>query len=324
MALHALLTSWGVTPDVLIGHSIGEVAAAHAAGVLSIADAAALIGARGRLMQALPGGGVMLAVQASEAEVRAAFPDVDVAAVNGPSAVVVAGTEADVSPVERAGWKTTRLRTSHAFHSRLMEPMLAELRRLLRFLTFREPRIPIISTVTGRAVSPGEWTDVDYWLTQVRGSVRFADALAAARDVTAFVELGPDAVLTAMAGQAWPDALCVPLMRRDQDEHATVRAALAALHTRGVPVDWPALFPAAHVVELPTYAFQRQHFWLESAPAHRPGSEGGSFWAAVDRADPGALADELGVEAAAVERILPALSAWRDRGRDRETIDGCV
>ncbi|WP_275937222.1 type I polyketide synthase, partial [Streptosporangium subroseum] len=328
VALLALVRHWGLTPDVLVGHSIGEIAVAYAAGVLSLADAAALVGARGRLMQALPAGGAMLAVQAGESDVHAAFPDVDIAAVNGPDAVVVSGSEAEIGRVAAVaaerGWKTTRLRTSHAFHSRLMEPMLAEFRRVLRFLTFREPKLPIVSTVTGRLVESGQWSDPEYWVEQVRSPVRFADALAALDGVTNYVELGPDAVLTALARQAAPEAVCVPLLRRDRDEAATAIAALAALHVHGATVDWPALFPHARVVDLPTYEFQRQHFWLENGPARPGASDPGDagFWAAVDRADLPALAAELGVDTAAVAGVLPALVSWRTRSRERSLIDG--
>ncbi|MFE7560010.1 SDR family NAD(P)-dependent oxidoreductase, partial [Kitasatospora sp. NPDC057500] len=328
VALHALLRHWGVRADVLLGHSIGEIAAAHAAGVLSLADAAALVGTRGRLMQELPSGGAMLAVGASEAEVLAAFPSVDVAAVNGPASVVLSGLAAELDAAEAVaaerGWKTSRLRTGHAFHSRLMDPALDEFRRLLRFLTFHEPKLPVVSSVTGRPVGPGEWTDPEYWVRQVREPVRFADALAALDGVTRYVELGPDGVLTALARQAAPEAVCVPLLRRDRDEPATAAAALAALHVHGEAVDWPALFPHARVVDLPTYAFQRQRYWLESAPA-RPGAVDpgdAAFWAAVDRADLPALAEELGVDTGAVAEVLPALASWRARGRERSLIDG--
>ncbi|WP_444978676.1 SDR family NAD(P)-dependent oxidoreductase, partial [Actinoplanes derwentensis] len=309
VGLLALLKHWGVTPDVLVGHSIGEIAAAYAAGVLGLADAAALVGLRGRLMQELPAGGTMVAVQASEAEVRAAYPDVDIAAVNGPRAVVVSGAGIPEMP----GWKTTRLRTSHAFHSRLMEPMLAEFRRLLRFLNFREPRIPIISTVTGRPVGVGEWTDPDYWVRQITATVRFADAIEALSGVARLVELGPDAVLSALVPGT------VPMMRRGHGEHTTATTALATLHTLGAPVNWRAFYPHARLTDLPTYAFQRRRFWLESLPATAGDAD---FWAAVDRADPDALATELGVDPAAVAGVLPALASWRERGRERSLIDG--
>ncbi|WP_443034473.1 type I polyketide synthase, partial [Streptomyces sp. BE303] len=264
VALHALLTHWGVRPDVLVGHSIGEIAAAHVAGVLSLPDAATLVAARGRLMQALPAGGAMLAVGASEADVLAAFPDVDVAVVNGPGAVVVAGLEAEIDAVAEAagerGWKTSRLRTSHAFQSRLREPMLEDFRVIVKSLAFAEPSLPAVSTVTGRPVRPGEWSDPEYWVDQVRKPVRFADALEALDGVTRFVELGPDGVLSALVQQ--PDAVATPLLRRDRDEVTTALTALATLHVNGVPVDWSPFFTGVRPLELPAYAFQRQRYWL--------------------------------------------------------------
>ncbi|WP_217146040.1 acyltransferase domain-containing protein, partial [Streptomyces sp. AC627_RSS907] len=125
------------------------------------------------------------------------FPDVDIAVVNGPGSVVVAGCEADIDRVAGRGWKTSRLRTSHAFHSRLVEPMLAEFRAVVRGLSFSEPSVPAVSTVSGRVVEPGQWSDAEYWVEQVRRPVRFADAVSALDGVTRFVELGPDAVLSA-------------------------------------------------------------------------------------------------------------------------------
>ncbi|WP_157441197.1 type I polyketide synthase [Actinoplanes awajinensis] len=295
VALAALLRSWGVTPDVVVGHSIGEIAAVHVSGVLSLEDAVTLVTARGRLMQALPAGGVMLAVQASEDEVRAAFPDVDIAAVNGPRAVVVSGLASDISPIEQQGWKSTRLRTSHAFHSRLMDPMLDDFRAVVTTLTF-----------TGT----GEWADPEYWVQHVRQPVRFADAIAALDGVTSFIELGPDGVLSAMVDGA------VPMLRRDRDEVTTALTALAALHVQGVEVDWTPLFAGVRPADLPTYAFQRQRFWPGTSTKAR-GDDG--FWAAVDD---GSLADRLGLPATALADVLPALTSWRARSRERDAIDG--
>ncbi|MED7947322.1 type I polyketide synthase, partial [Streptomyces sp. BE303] len=278
VALHALLTHWGVRADVLVGHSIGEIAAAHVAGVLSLADAATLVAARGRLMQALPAGGAMLAVGASEADVRAALGTLDVAAVNGPAAVVVSGAadaveEAAVLAAGR-GWKTNRLRTSHAFHSRLMEPMLAEFRTVVKSLAFAEPSTPAVSSVTGRRVGPGEWTDPEYWVEQVRRPVRFADAVGALDGIGTLVELGPDGVLTALARQLRPDAVCVPTLRKDRDEPTTALTALGTLFVHGFPVDWSAVLPGARRVDLPTYAFHRRRFWLDGPAEEQPGTEG--------------------------------------------------
>ncbi|WP_239118132.1 type I polyketide synthase, partial [Sphaerisporangium melleum] len=291
VALFRLVESLGVRPDVLAGHSVGEIAAAHVAGVLSLADACALVAARARLMQALPSGGAMVAVAAPEQDVLPLLAgredEVGVAAVNGPSAVVVSGAEKAVEEIAgvlaEKSVRTRRLRVSHAFHSPLMEPMLAEFRDVVSSLVFAEPLIPVVSNVTGRVAEPGLLSDPGYWVRHVREAVRFADGVSAARAIgaTVFVEVGPDATLTALAQQTLTgEEICVPAggrgnAKRGQREEAVAFdgarafvAALAHLHTCGVTVDWETYFanvPARHV-ELPTYAFQHQPYWV-MAPA---------------------------------------------------------
>ncbi|WP_053718115.1 type I polyketide synthase [Saccharothrix sp. NRRL B-16348] len=258
VALFRLVESWGVRPDFVVGHSIGELAAAHVAGVLSLADAAKLVTARAALMQALPAGGAMVAVRAAEDELD--LPEgVAVAAVNGPRSVVLSGPEEAVLRAAEP-WGGKRLAVSHAFHSPLMEPMLADLRAVARTLTYRPPSITAVSTVSRDA----DWTDPEYWVEQVRATVRFHDALVALREegVTTLVELGPDAVLSGLAASATDDVRPVPLLRAGQSEPRTVASALAALHVQGVGVDWDRVFPGARKVSLPTYAFQRKRFWL--------------------------------------------------------------
>ncbi|MFE5159719.1 type I polyketide synthase [Streptomyces sp. NPDC056697] len=283
VALFRLLEHWGVTPDVLIGHSIGEVAAAHVAGVFSLADACTLIAARGRLMQALPEGGAMVAVQATEDEIATSLTgraaEVSIAAVNGPTSVVIAGDE-DVA-LEIAGqWaeqgrKTRRLRVSHAFHSPRMDAMLDDFRKVVEGLSFAPPAIALVSNVTGEAAGAEEVCSPEYWVRHVREAVRFADGVRAleARGVTRFVEVGPDGVLTAMARDCVADRpegtaapVMVPALRKDRPETRALTTALAELHVSGVRVDWERAFAGsgARKAELPTYAFQRERYWLEA------------------------------------------------------------
>ncbi|PWV75058.1 acyl transferase domain-containing protein [Nocardia neocaledoniensis] len=282
VALYRLLASFGVTPDYLIGHSIGELAAAYLAGVWTLPDACRLVAARGRLMGGLPAGGAMLAVAAGEQEVAEALSGqgerVSLAAVNAPRAVVVSGDEDAVAALEQEfgarGRETSRLRVSHAFHSHRMDPMLAEFGAVAREIEYRRPRVPLVSNLTGR-IAGDEVLDPAYWVRQVRSAVRFApgvEALAGA-GVRRFVEVGPDAVLAAMTRQTLPadveaQASVFAGARRGHGEVEQFVTALAGACVSGLDVDWSDFFAGRPVarVSLPTYAFQRRRYWLATTP----------------------------------------------------------
>ncbi|MFI0816672.1 type I polyketide synthase [Streptomyces sp. NPDC021098] len=293
VALYRLVASWGLKPDHLMGHSVGEIAAAHVAGALSLPDACALVAARGRLMQTITADGAMAAWQAtvSEAtELLAGREDrIGIAAVNGPSSVVVSGDRdsvRDITAVWRErGRKARLLKVSHAFHSPHMDPMLDELRSVAADLTVTAPAIPVVSTVTGRVATAEQLASPDHWARHARDTVRFASGIHTldATGVTTYLELGPDAQLTAMAreclaerpaadeGLDRPRPLAVAALRRDRPEVRTFATAMAEAHVRGAALDWERAFggPRSRVVSLPTYAFQRQRYWpgAESSPA---------------------------------------------------------
>ena len=298
IALAALWQSWGVVPDMVLGHSVGEIAAAHVAGVLSLADAAKVVAARGRLMAALPAGGVMVAVAASEAEVAPLLADgVGVAAVNGPNAVVISGAHAAVDAVAdrlaQQGRRTHRLAVSHAFHSPLMEPMIEQFAEVVGSVSATEPRIALISNVTGQLAGPGYGLP-DYWVKHVRAPVRFVDGVQLAESLGAgvFLEVGPGSALTAAVAQSLTteQALSVVTTAKDRPEVESLLAAAARLFATGVAVDSAAAFSGlnARRVELPTYPFQRRRFWL-SPEMVGSGDAGGLGLAGADHALLGAV-----------------------------------
>jgi malonyl CoA-acyl carrier protein transacylase/SAM-dependent methyltransferase len=274
-ALAQLWVEWGVKPDAVLGHSVGEYVAACVAGVFSLEDGLRLIAARGRLMGALPAGGVMVAVQASEAAV---------AAINGPENVVLSGERTAVAAVvgelQTQGIKATALEVSHAFHSPLMEPMLADFAAIARQVTFATPQIPLVSNLTGQQVGE-EITSADYWVQQVRQPVRFADGMATlqALGINTYLEIGPKPVLLGMGRlcvqqskiqNLKSEILWLPSLRAGQADWDVLLESVGQLYLHGLTIDWQGFerdyAPARRRVALPTYPFERQRYWVEPQP----------------------------------------------------------
>ena len=277
VALARLYESWGLKPEAMAGHSIGEISAAHLAGVLSLSGAARLVCARGSLMGALPAGGAMLAIEATEREALALIagrePELSLAAINSPSSCVISGAQEAIDACEAAwkeqGKRAKRLDVSHAFHSPLMEPMLEEFAEVCASLDFQAPQAPIVSCLSGELLSAGQATDPAYWVAHVREPVRFAAAVSTllGEGTTTALELGPDPVLCAMADECLSEdqeLTLAPALRSGHPEPRSALGALATAHAAGAPVDWQAFFEGtgARTIPLPTYAFQRKRFWL--------------------------------------------------------------
>ncbi|GAA2042501.1 hypothetical protein GCM10009839_51590 [Catenulispora yoronensis] len=323
VALVEMLTAAGVRPDAVAGHSVGEIAAAWAAGVLSLEDACRLVATRARLMQALPEGGAMCSIAATEAEVLETLTgNVAIGAVNGPMATVVSGDAAEVDAIAEL-WRGRErrvrpLRVSHAFHSHHMDPILEELGGVANTVTHSAARIPWAQAAIGE-VAPSYWTE------QARQPVRFADAVnaLAERGITVYIEIGPDGTLSAIGSAAVPaetGATFIPLLRSKSPAPVTVATALARAHVQGIGVDWPAVLGTGDRIDLPTYAFQHQSFWPQvtqvygGKAAEATGAEA-EFWSAVEGGDVSQLADTLAIDGDRLADLLPALASWRRRER---------
>ncbi|WP_157195559.1 type I polyketide synthase, partial [Nocardia tenerifensis] len=272
VALYRLWESWGITPTIVTGHSIGEITAAHIAGALTLPDAARLITLRGQLMQSLPEDGAMLAVDTTEHEARNYLREhqrtIDIAAVNNPKSIVLSGDKTALQTIaeQLSDHRTTWLRVSHAFHSPLMEPILDHYRAAINELTFTTPTIPLVSTLTGQLTDHTTLTNPQHWINHARNTVRFTDAITtiANHNPAVYLTIGPDAALTAHI----PGVSCASL-RHDRPETETITTALAHLVVNGVDPNWHNYFHGtnARKTDLPTYPFQRQHLWLDNQPS---------------------------------------------------------
>ncbi|NEP38492.1 MAG: acyltransferase domain-containing protein, partial [Okeania sp. SIO2H7] len=276
-ALFKLWESWGVRPNVVMGHSVGEYVAATVAGVLSLEDGLKLIAMRGKLMQKLPSGGEMVSVMASESEVTAAIKEyktqVTIAAFNGPKSIVISGESGAIakicSELEAAKVKTKKLQVSHAFHSPLMEPMLTEFAAVAKEITYNKPQIPIISNVTGTEVGT-EITTAQYWVDHVLQPVKFAQSMKTLEEqgYQTFLEIGPKPILLGMGRRCVTEDVgeWLPSLRPGVDEWEQMLSSLGQLYVKGVKIDWLGFDSdySRQKVVLPTYPFERERCWIET------------------------------------------------------------
>ena len=311
-ALYQLWTSWGIEPDIVMGHSVGEYVAACVAGVFSLEDGLKLIAERGRLMQALPSDGEMVSLLAREEQVQAAIRSairlksrsnnrqevgVSIAAINGPESIVISGKREPIQTVcavlEPEGIKTRRLTVSHAFHSPLMEPMLAEFEQVARQINYSSPNIKLISNVTG-ALATAEVATPGYWCRHVLEPVRFAPSMTTLNRLGAriFVEVGPKPILLGMGRQCLPDHVgqWLPSLHPDRDDWQQLLTSLATLYQEGASIDWSG-FDGDYSrcrESLPTYPFQRQRYWVEAPAWYRTGQFDRGRGAGGSALEPGA------------------------------------
>ena len=331
-AMHALFVGVGITPDHLLGHSIGELTAAYVAGVLSLSDAAVLVTARGRLMQACPAG-AMIAVQASERDVLAMLqdhPQTTIAAINGPASVVVSGHPDELDRIREhhvpRGLKVTPLVVSHAFHSAYMDPALPEFEATAAGLTFMPPTVPVLSNLTGRIATTDQLTSSNYWTRQLREPVRFHDSVVhlLAQGQHTFVELSPHPVLApaivdTMAGAAErAQSVVITTLHRDRPDRDAVATAIAQLHNHGHSPSWQTRYPHAGTTALPTYPFQHRSYWVAPTAATEVGDPAtGVLWQAVEDDAVDTVAKVLGLsDAESIASLGPVVRALREWRRD--------
>jgi acyl transferase domain-containing protein len=280
-ALVQLWRSWGIEPDVVMGHSVGEYVAACVAGVFSLEDGLKLIAERGRLMQELPRDGAMVSVMANKSRIEQAIApfsrEVSIAAINGPESVVISGKRETLQQITQQlvaeGIKTRQLTVSHAFHSPLMEPMLGQFRRVANTITYQPPQLNLISNVTGRRIYE-EIATPDYWVRHLQEAVRFADGVKVLHEqnVNFAIEIGPKPTLLGMVElQSSENSSSAPIMmpslRENRSDWQQMLESLSQLYLHGVEIDWIGFDKdyVRHKVVLPTYPWQRQRYWVESA-----------------------------------------------------------
>ena len=330
VSLAAFWQAAGVVPDAVLGHSQGEIAAAVVAGILSLEDAAKVVALRSRALIALSGRGGMMAVSESADAVagRIASHDgrVAIAAVNGPAATVVSGEPEDLAQLladcEREEVRARMLPVDYASHGPQVEALREEILSLLAQITPQPTRLPMVSALTGEFLQ-GPELDAEYWYASLRGTVEFSRAVEVlgSAGYGVFIETSAHPVLTSAIGDTLDDVVVTGTLRRDEGGSARALASLAEAHVRGVAVDWAAVLPVGTRIDLPTYAFQHQRYWIEAAAkAPNAGSPAESdFWAAVENGDTDVLTDTLAVDPEKPFReILPALASWRQRERGEQ------